>query len=75
MIANNSICGGTSRLKYQWQDQIRGGGKIFSLDPTSGTICLEGNLNFEKSQTHRLAVQAIDSSELLENGRDDFIEK
>lgn len=63
--ANNSVCGGISRLKYQWQDSVRGGGKLFSLDSTSGTICLEGALDFEKSQTHRLAVQATDSSEFL----------
>ncbi|KAK6741938.1 hypothetical protein RB195_009674 [Necator americanus] len=57
--ATNSLCGGSSRLRYAFQD---GGNtaKLFNIDSTSGTICLEKHLDYEKEISHQLTVAAID---------------
>ncbi|ETN72462.1 hypothetical protein NECAME_13860 [Necator americanus] len=57
--ATNSLCGGSSRLRYAFQD---GGNtaKLFNIDSTSGTICLEKHLDYEKEISHQLIVAAID---------------
>ncbi|KIH55777.1 hypothetical protein ANCDUO_14058 [Ancylostoma duodenale] len=59
--ATNSLCGGSSRLRYAFQDNANTA-KLFNIDSTSGTICLENKLDFEKEISHQLTVSAIDQT-------------
>ncbi|XGW17440.1 hypothetical protein V3C99_002216 [Haemonchus contortus] len=59
--ATNSLCGGSSRLRYAAQDAGEVA-KIFNVESMTGTICLEKKLDYEKNVNHQLTIAAIDQN-------------
>ncbi|KAK6045324.1 cadherin domain protein, partial [Cooperia oncophora] len=59
--ATNSLCGGSSRLRYAIQDSGEVA-KIFNVESMTGTICLEKKLDYEKNVNHQLTIAAIDQN-------------
>ncbi|CAI4230768.1 unnamed protein product [Auanema sp. JU1783] len=56
------MCGSSPRVHYAFQDNLKKSAKLFSIDSSSGTICLDKALDFEAAETHQLIVTATDQN-------------
>ncbi|KJH47337.1 cadherin domain protein [Dictyocaulus viviparus] len=59
--ASNSQCGSSSRIRYLIEDGSNDE-RMFNIESTTGTICLEKKLDFEKNRSHQLIIAAIDQN-------------